>query len=298
MSLRLSPGRKLFLVCNYVFLISAAVLCLLPIVNVFAISLSASTASAAGLVKLWPVDFTLSSYIYVMERSEFITAFRISVERVILGVSVNMVLTILIAYPLSKESDRFRWRNMFVWFFVFTMLFNGGLIPWYMMIRSTGLLDSIWALILPGAVPIFNVVLMLNFFRQLPKEMEEAAFMDGAGHWTTLWKIYLPLSKPVLATLTLFCIVFHWNQWFDGLILMNSPGNYPLQSYLQTVIVNFDMNLLSMVQSQDQFKLLSEISNQSTKAAQIFFAALPVLAVYPFLQRYFMTGIVLGSVKG
>lgn len=297
MSLKLSAGRKLFLVCNYVFLIASAVVCLLPLINVFAISLSSSTASAAGLVKLWPVDFTWSSYMYVSQRSEFIVAFGVSVQRVLLGVLINMLLTILIAYPLSKEADSFRWRNYFVWFFVFTMLFNGGLIPWYMTVRATGMLDTIWALILPGAVPIFNVVLMLNFFRQLPKEMEEAAFMDGAGQWTTLWSIYLPLSKPVIATLTLFCTVFHWNQWFDGLILMNSTSNYPLQSYLQTVIVNSDMSLASM-QSTEQIKLLSEISNRSTKAAQIFVAALPILAVYPFLQRYFMTGIVLGSVKG
>lgn len=295
--MKLSYGRKVFLAGNYLFLILAAFLCLLPMVNVFAVSLSSSTASAAGLVKLWPVDFTLSSYLYVLDRKEFMTALQVSFERVLLGVSLNMLLTILIAYPLSKETEKFRWRSFFVWFFVFTMLLNGGLIPWYMTVRATGLMDTIWALILPGAVPIFNVILMLNFFRQLPKEMEEASYMDGAGHWTTLWKIYLPVSMPVVATLILFCTVSHWNQWFDGLILMNSTSNYPLQSYLQTVIVNSDMSLVSM-QSTEQIKMLSEISNRSTKAAQIFIAALPVLIVYPFLQRYFMAGIVLGSVKG
>lgn len=292
-----SISRKVFLGFNYTFLIMVAVLCLLPIINVLAISFSSSTAAAANQVKLWPVDFNLSSYKYIMQRQEFISSFLVSVKRVLTGVPINMLLTLFVAYPLSKGKDKFRFRGFFVWFFLITMIFNGGLIPWYMTARMTGILDKLWALILPGALPIFNVILLMNFFRELPKEIEEAAFIDGAGHWSSLVKIYFPLSLPALATLTLFCTVGHWNSWFDGLILMNKPENYPLQSYLQTVVVKYDNELLSKM-STEQIKVLGEISNRTTKAAQIFVAALPILLVYPFLQKYFMTGIVLGSVKG
>lgn len=164
-------------------------------------------------------------------------------------------------------------------------------------VRIAGLIDSIWALILPGAVSVFSIIVLMNFFRELPKEIEEAAFIDGAGHWRTLWQIYFPLSIPALATLTLFNAVGHWNSWFDGLILMNNTQNYPLQSYLQTVVVRFDTELLSRL-STEEVKMLGEISNRTTKSSQIFVASLPILIIYPFLQRYFMSGLVLGSVKG
>jgi putative aldouronate transport system permease protein len=292
----LSLSRRGFLTFNYLFLIVVSALCLLPLINVLAVSFSSSAAAASGQVKLWPVDFNFSSYIYVSHRKEFIEAFIVSLKRLLLGVPINMLLTILVAYPLSKERNKFKLRGFFVWFFLISILFNGGLIPWYMTIKETGVMNTIWALVLPGAVPVFNVILLLNFFRELPKELEEAAYMDGAGHWTTLWKIFVPISIPAIATLTLFSMVGHWNSWFDGLILMNQTENYPLQSYLQTVIVKFDQNLLN--QSQEQIKMLGEVSNKTTKAAQIFIAALPILTVYPFLQRYFISGIVVGSVKG
>ncbi len=163
-----------------------------------------------------------------------------------------------------------------------------------MVIRQLELLDSIWALVLPAGVPVFNVVLMLNFFRQLPKELEEAAFMDGAGHWTTLWKIYLPAALPALATVSLFAVVWHWNSWFDGLILMNRPEHYPLQSYLQTVIMQRDMTFIQHLSRAE----LAIVSDRTIKSAQILIATLPIVFVYPFLQRFFVKGIVLGSVKG
>ncbi|QJD85011.1 carbohydrate ABC transporter permease [Cohnella herbarum] len=286
-------GRRLFFGSNYLFLTILSIMCILPLVHVLAISFSSSAAASAGMVKLWPVDFTLSSYEYVLEKKEFFRAILVTLERVVIGLSVNMVLTVLVAYPLSKEIHKFRGRTIYSWVFVFTMLFNGGLIPLYMTVKYTGILDSVWALVLPGAVPVFNVILLLNFFRGLPKEMEEAAFMDGAGHWTTLWKIYVPMSLPALATITLFATVGHWNSWFDGLIFMNSPDHYPLQSYLQTIVIvkNFTISNL------DNLKMLAEIDERTFKAAQIFLGALPILMVYPFLQRFFMKGIVLGSVK-
>jgi len=289
----LSPSRRAFVALNYTALALLGFLCVAPLIHVMAISFSSSSAATAGDVLLWPVDFTLKSYEYILERSEFKNAFVVTLQRVALGTLVNMLLTVIIAYPLSKEVSAFRFRTVYAWYFVFTILFSGGLIPWYMTIRETGLLDSLWALVLPNAVPVFNVILLLNFFRGLPKALEESAFMDGAGHWKTLWYIYVPLSLPALATIILFTVVGHWNSWFDGLILMNKPENYPLSSYLQTVLFKIQLTGLSPQQMLD----LAEVSNRTTKAAQVFVGALPILIVYPFLQRFFIKGIVLGSVK-
>lgn len=287
-------GRMLFVAFNYTFLIALAVLCLLPLVHVLSVSFSSSSAAMGGLVKLWPVHFTTAAYEYVLRKPEFFAALTVTLKRVLLGVSLSMFLTILTAYPLAKERSKFRWRTAYAWIFVLTMLFHGGLIPWYMTIKSLGLLNSIWALVLPGAVPVFNVILLLNFYRGLPKELEESAFMDGAGHWTTLWRIYAPLSLPALATIGLFTIVGHWNSWFDGLILMNSPEKYPLQSYLRTIIVGQDLTMLTST----DLTVLQELSERTIKTSQIFLAALPIILVYPLLQRYFIKGIVMGSVKG
>jgi putative aldouronate transport system permease protein len=292
--IRTSKSRKIFIVFNYAFLSITAFVCILPLINILAVSFSSSSAAAAGYVKLWPVNFTTASYEYAVSKREFVDAFFISMKRISLGFFINIAMAISIAYPLSKEKKDFKWRNVYAWFFIITMLFSGGLIPTYMTIKSLGLLDTIWALVLPGAVPVFNVILLMNFFRGLPREIEEAAYIDGASYWTSLLKIFIPLSKPAIATITLFTLVGHWNAWFDGLIYMNSPKNYPLQSYLRTIVITLDTNTLS---SSEQL-LLTDISDRTFKAAQVFLAALPVLMVYPFLQKYFMKGLVMGSVKG
>ncbi|CAN7401330.1 carbohydrate ABC transporter permease [Paenibacillus sp. LjRoot153] len=290
---KVTTSRKVFLLVNYILLGLIAFLCLLPLINVLAVSFSSSSAAAGGFVKLWPVDFTIASYKHALTKKEFLEGLYVSVQRVVLGYAINMVITILIAYPLSKETTTLRARNVYAWFFIITMLFHGGLIPSYMTMKALGLLDTIWALVLPGAVHVFNMILLLNFFRNLPKEIEEAAYIDGAGHWKVLWSMYIPLSKPALATITLFTVVMHWNSWFDGLIYMNSPSNYPLQSYLQTIIVNPDSSTLSSTELY-----MSEVSDRTFKAAQVFLAAMPILVFYPFLQKYFMKGLVMGSVKG
>ncbi|WP_409343333.1 carbohydrate ABC transporter permease [Paenibacillus sp. MBLB4367] len=287
-------SRKAFVALNYTALAVLSLLCLLPLVHMLAISLSSSTAAGAGAVKLWPVEFNTKAYQYVLQKDQFLDSLLISVKRVLLGTSLNLLLIVLCAYPLSKEIKAFKLRTVYVWLFFITILFGGGLIPTYMVIQSTGLLNSIWALIIPNAVPVFSVVLMLNFFRGLPRELEESAFIDGAGHFTILWKIFVPLSLPALATLTLFSIVGHWNAWFDGIIYMNTPVKYPLQSYLQTAVIQEDLAAMSV---NDQ-KLIKELSNKTFRAAQLFLGALPVLLVYPFLQRFFISGIVMGSVKG
>lgn len=284
----------LFTIINTTFLVSAAILCIIPLIHVAAMSFSSNASAAAGKVTLWPVDFTLNSYNYVAKRAAFWHSMFVSVERVVLGTAINLLLTIMIAYPLSKETKEFRFRSIYTWVFFITMLFGGGLIPWYMVIRQMGLLDKIWALILPGAVPVFSVILLLNFFRQVPKELCEAAFIDGAGHWTTLWKVYVPVSTPALATIALFAMVGHWNSWFDGLILMNKPQNYPLQSYIQTIVVQRSYSMMTREEIQE----LASISDKTLRAAQIFLGSLPIILVYPFLQKFFVKGIVLGSVKG
>ncbi|ASA25996.1 carbohydrate ABC transporter permease [Paenibacillus donghaensis] len=291
---KLTASRRVFLIVNYILLSVTAIACILPLINVLAISFSSSSAAAAGYVKLWPVDFTIDSYKFALTKHEFLDGFLVSLKRVGLGYAISMVVSILIAYPLSKEKQVLRSRNIYAWFFIVTMLFHGGLIPTYMTIKSVGLLDSLWALVLPSTVSVFNVILLMNFFRELPKEIEEAANMDGSGHWRTLWSIYLPLSMPSVATITLFIVVFHWNSWFDGLIYMNSTTNYPLQSYLQTIIINVDPSTATTNDLLD----MSAISDRTFKAAQVFLAAFPILIVYPFLQKYFMKGLVMGSVKG
>ncbi|SFT26718.1 putative aldouronate transport system permease protein [Paenibacillus sp. BC26] len=200
---QLTTGRKLFQAANYIFLIGLSILCILPLIHVFAISLSDKTAAAAGDVVLWPVNFTLQSYEYVLHKPEFSKSFIVTLERVGLGTLINMFLTILLAYPLSKEVRTFKYRTVYAWCFVLTILFSGGLIPSYIVVSKTHLMDTIWALVIPGAVPVFNVILLLNFFRGLPKELEEAAFVDGARAWTVLWRVFVPLSMPALATIML-----------------------------------------------------------------------------------------------
>ncbi|OGO80208.1 MAG: ABC transporter permease [Clostridiales bacterium GWC2_40_7] len=287
-----STGYKVFSIFNCLLLSLLAILCFLPLVHVLAISLNEAVTTSN--VTFWPVDFTAIAYKYIMASTSFWRSMWISIERVALGTLLNMILTIIVAYPLSKDARTFRHRRKYVWIFMVTMLFSGGLIPWYLTIKFTGLIDKLGALIIPGAVSVYNIVLLLNFFRQLPRELEEAAFIDGAGHWTVLWKIFVPTSTAAIATLTLFSMVGHWNSWFDGLILMNRPENYPLQSYMQTIVISQNFQLMT----SESYKMLQLLSNRTVISAQIFVGAVPILIVYPFLQKYFAKGIVLGSVKG
>ncbi|WP_274649552.1 carbohydrate ABC transporter permease [Paenibacillus humicola] len=291
---KLSWSRKTFLIFNYTFLIAMSVLCILPLLNVLAVSFSSAGAALSGSVKFIPIDFNLKSYEIVIQQGKFFTAFGVSVERLILGTLVNMIICVLTAYPLSKENHRFPLRTAYAWLFVFTILFSGGLIPTYLVVKQTHLLGTIWSLVLPGAVNVFNVILMLNFFRGLPKELEESALMDGANHLVTLVKIYLPISLPSLATVTLFTMVGHWNSWFDGLLYMRNPNDYPLATYLQAITI--DAATLKNLTMNDP-ETARFVSDRTGRAAQIFMTALPILLVYPFLQKYFVKGLVLGSVK-
>ena len=294
MHTKILNGRKVFLMMNNTCLVMAGFISLLPFIYLISVSLSDSVAVAAGEVSLWPIGLNLKSYEYVLRKSDFLTSLLISVERVVLGTSINMLLVVLTAYPLSKETARFKQRTAYAWFFAFTMFFGGGLIPTFMVVRYMGLLNTIWALVVPGAVSVGNIILMLNFFRSLPVEMEEAAMTDGAGHMTILFRIFLPVSSPGLATVMLFIMVTHWNTWFDGIIYMNTPSKYPLQSYLQALVI---MKVKEIMTAEDAEKLRF-LSDKTMRASQIFIGMLPILLVYPFLQKYFTKGLVLGSVKG
>ena len=299
-----SVSRRIFLVLLAIFLVLMCLICIIPFLHVIALSFSHKIPAMQGKIVLWPLDFndgtkqiffgfSLKSYLFVFERSQFWRALFVSAERVVLSGFLTMFVTIITAYPLSKPTSEFRGRTVYVWLFAITMLVSGGLIPWYMIIQGLGMLDSIWALVIPGCAPAFSFLLLLNFFRGLPKSLEESALLDGASHWRILWRIYVPLSLPAIATLVLFTVVGSWNAWFDGLILMTRPGNYPMQSYMYTLISAANIEVMT----RPKAKLLQFVNDQTVKSAQVVIGALPMLLLYPFLQRYFMMGMILGSVK-
>lgn len=288
-------GQKIFSVVNFFLLTMITLSCLLPLMNILALSLSSTEAAAGGEVTLYPIGFNLIAYKNTMQRQAFWQSFLNSLIRVGIGVPLNMILTILAAFTLSRREDKLMGRKIYVWFFLLTMLFNGGLIPWYLTIRATGLLNSIWALILPSAVQVYNTILLVSFFRGVPYEIEEAAIIDGSGPMRVLTNVYLPCSVPAIATLTLFCLVNHWNEWFSGQILMNKMEKYPLMSYLQ-VLLHLSKNLEKL--SEKEIEELLKVNLRTFNAAQLVIAMLPMLLAYPFFQRFFITGLTLGGVKG
>jgi putative aldouronate transport system permease protein len=291
-----TTAQRIFSVFNYAFLLVVSLICLLPFVNMLAVSFSSAAPVAAGKVFFWPVDFTLDSYKYALTSGQFLRSLWISLQRVVLGVSIQMVLMILTAYPLSKPKAQLTGRNIYMGIFVFTMIFNGGMIPTYMVMVQLRLLNTIWGLVLPGAIPVLNMIILMNFIRQLPDELHEAAAIDGAGPVRTLATIILPLLTPSLATVGLFNIVNHWNDWFSGLIYMQNYLDYPLQTYMHTLLEGFER---AMRQSGTDYRQLVGLINARTgRAAVMFLGAVPILLVYPYMQKYFTTGLVMGSVKG
>lgn len=290
-------GARLMQAAIYTLLFGIALLCLLPMINLLAVSLSDRAAASGNMVTFWPINFTTANYNEVMQSAAFLRAMGVSVQRVILGTAINITMIVLAAYPLSRSTSEWPGRNIFMALLLIAMLFNGGLIPWFLNIRNLGLLNTIWALVLPPAVQIGSVILAMNFFRELPKELDEAATIDGATHWDLLFRVYLPLSLPILATVTLFSAVYHWNDWFQGLILIRSSDKVPLQTFIRRVVV--EGNITTMLQNtSDVDANVLKISNRALRGAQIFIATVPILLLYPFLQRYFIHGIRLGAVKG
>ena len=292
-----TSSRTIFLIFNYLFLVVLALLCILPFIHVLSLSFSSAAAASANQVGFWPVDFHIYAYKWVMTRPEVWRSIGVSMLRIFLGVTVNMSLVLVTAFPLSKEHDQFPWRTIYAWFFFITLLVAGGLVPSFLVVKYTGIMNTMWALVLPGALPIGLLVLMLNFMRQVPKELEQAARIDGAGYMRTLLWIYIPMSVPAIATLSLFSIVAHWNSWFDGIIYMNSTRKYPFQSYLRSLVAATDLSAQGMLDLEEQERL-RYVSDRTLKAAQIMLGTVPILLFYPYLQKYFTKGIVVGSVKG
>ena len=291
-SRRISKKSMTFYVVNDAILILLAVICIYPVIHMLSVSLSNQSAVAANQVNLLPVGFNFASYHMVAKRPAFWRAFRVSVIRVIVGVTINTVLTVLMAYPLSKSVNEFPARKYYVWVLLFAMIFDGGLVPNYLLVKDLGLFDSVWALVLPGAVPIFNVILVMNFMKQLPATIEEAAEVDGASYFQRYTRIVLPLCTPSIATVVLFSFLGHWNAWFDGKIYNNNTVNYPLQTYLQALLSQTDATNSSEA-------IENALTNVKTlQAAQLFLTMLPILAIYPFLQKYFTKGLTIGAVKG
>ncbi|MFC9774602.1 carbohydrate ABC transporter permease [Paenibacillus chitinolyticus] len=281
---------RIFSLFNNVFLAVLAILCLLPLYHLLMVSLSASAPANAGLVTFWPIGFTFEAYAKTFDNANFLSSLWVSVQRTVIGTALALVVNTIAAYALSKESHVFRARNLYLWYFVVTMLFSGGLIPSYILILKLGLMNTLMALILPGLVGVFNIILLMNFFRTVPKDLEEAAFIDGAGQFRTFLSVYLPVSLPVVATVSLFMMVGHWNSYFDGIIYIRDSEKLPLATFMQTIIVQADMSKLDPA-------AVASLSQRTIRASQIFISALPILLVYPFLQRYFVTGIVVGAVK-
>jgi putative aldouronate transport system permease protein len=281
---------RIFSVFNNVFLAAISVLCLLPLYHLLMVSLSSTAPANAGLVTFWPIGFTFEAYAKTFDNANFLSSLWVSVQRTVLGTAMAMFVNLIAAYALSKDTRVFRARNIYLWYFVITMLFSGGLIPGYILILKLGLMNSLFALILPGMVAVFNIILLLNFFRTVPKDLEEAAFMDGAGHFRSFFTIYLPISLPAIATVSLFTMVGHWNAYFDGLIYIKEAERLPLASFMQTIIVQADLTKFDPA-------MVANMSQRTIRASQIFIGALPILLVYPFLQRYFVKGITIGAVK-
>jgi putative aldouronate transport system permease protein len=283
-----------FDVINRILLALMGLICVLPLLHIIAVSFSDRPSTAAQLVIFWPIHFNIANYQYVFQYDQFRTSFMISIMRTLGATPLTLLVTILTAYPLSIK-DEFPGKQIFKWVLIFSMIFSGGLIPWFLVLRQLKLINSLWGLILPGIVVPWNIIIALNFFRGLPVELAEAAEIDGASHLDILFRIYLPLSQPVIATLGLFTAVASWNAWFDGLIVMNDVTKYPLQTYLQTLL-NLQ-NQAGMLQIQDPH-LYALVSQPAVIAVEIILTTLPILFLFPFLQRYFVKGLVLGSIKG
>jgi multiple sugar transport system permease protein/putative aldouronate transport system permease protein len=228
-----------------------------------------------------------------MKEAMFFNSFWISIQRTVLGTAVTLILLIVMAYPLSKSKKEFHLRDIIMWIVIFCMLFSGGTIPWYITVKNYRLIDSIWALVLGGSLPVFYLILMTNFFRSIPTDLEEAAVIDGAGPWKILFMVVVPCSIPVIATIVLFTSVHHWNEFFQGLVLTTTERHYPLQTYIRQLVVNIQASAMT----RDQIENLFRLSNKSLNAAKVFIAMIPMLIVYPFLQRYFISVIMLGAIK-
>lgn len=290
-AIKASFGEKCFAAFNHFFFILMGITTLIPFVNLIAKSLSSEEAVISGRVGLLPVGIQFETYIYVLQDSMFLSALKTSVLLTVIGTTLSLMMTTLTAYPLSKV--RLRGRKWLLLMFVFTMLFSGGLIPTYLLMHNLNLLNTLAVLFLPSMISVFNMLIMKNYFEGLPDSLEESAKLDGGGNIRILIHIMLPLSLPVLATIALFYAVAFWNDFFAAMIYITDPELKPLQLYLKELIVSSSGDFL-----KDNVDAAINTTPQSIQASSILLATIPILLVYPFLQKYFVKGVLVGSVKG
>lgn len=284
---------RMFDAVNLILLLVFVLLCLAPFLHIIAISLSSARSIMSGEVSIIPVEINWSAYSQVISDSSMIRSLGFTVMLTALFTVLCIGMTIAAAYPLSKTSLRGRKSVMF--FIIITMFFSGGIIPEYILVRNLHLLDSIWALVLPGLISPFYLIILITFFQNIPDSLEESAQIDGSSYFRTLISIIVPLSLPVLATLSLFYAVGRWNAFTDTLMYITSPELYPLQLKLYQLVQN---NMVSQLMALEGASGQHMLQPESLKAASVIFATIPILIVYPWLQRYFVSGVMLGAVKG
>ncbi|HLR11302.1 MAG TPA: carbohydrate ABC transporter permease [Sporosarcina sp.] len=292
--MRETKADRLFTILNYVFLSIVALLVLYPLLFVVSASFSNPQYVISGEMWLWPKEFTVDAYEKVFKNKEIINGFINTVKYTVAGTALNVVMTILAAYPLSRKD--FKGRGFFMAFIVFTMFFSGGLIPTYLLIRDLGMLNTFWVMIIPNAVAVWNIIIMRTFFQGIPTELEESAKIDGSGNFRILWSIVLPLSFPVIAVMVLFYSVGHWNSYFQALIYLQDEKRFPLQLILRQILIQGQAD--DMVKGTSESFLQQQLSVEGLKYAVLIVANLPMLMLYPFLQKYFVKGVMIGSLKG
>lgn len=290
-----SAGDRLFDIINYILLAIVLTIVLYPLIFVAVASISNPAAVVKGEVWLFPKEINFTGYEKVFANKEILNGYMNTILYTVVGTIVNVGMTILAAYPLSRKD--FRGRNIFTALFVFTMFFSGGLIPTYLIVKDLGMTNTMWALIIPNAVAIWNIIIMRTFFQQsIPFEIQESAQMDGCGNLKILLKIILPLSMPILAVMTLFYSVAHWNSFFSALIYLTERDKYPLQLFLREILIQ--SNMQDMIQTSEESLAKTIMEAESIKYALVIVANLPILMLYPFLQRYFVKGMIIGAIKG
>ncbi len=277
----------------YSVMILMGLLTLFPFMNVFSKAFSAEWAVVSGKVILFPVDFQLFTMKYVVTNKEFLNAFSISLFITGIGTLLSLLVIAVTAYPLSKKS--MKGMKLILILFVFTMLFNGGLIPNYMLIKNLGLLNRLWSVILPSVISVFNLLIVKNYYESLPESLEESARIDNASNFRIIFSIILPLSKPVLATICLFTAVGYWNEYFHPMLYITRVNLKPLQVYMRDLVMEALGSSDMLYKSSDD---LGDITPEGVRAATIIAATVPIVIVYPFLQKYFIKGVMIGSVKG
>ena len=290
--IRQSAGSRIFDIVIYIVLIITGLICLLPFIHVVAMSLSSNGAVISQRVFFLPVEFSLDGYAMVIQDPSMMRSLWITVLITAAFTAVGMLLSILAAYPLTKKE--LKGRGFFGFMFMFTMYFGGGLIPEYLLMNDLKMLNTVWSLILPLAFSAYNIIILRSFIQSsIPESLEEAAFLDGASYWGVLFRVVLPLSTPVLATLCLFFAVGRWNAYGDALYYIKNSRLYPMQLKLYYL-----MGMASDAATLAEGGSTTYVTGEVVKATCVMFATLPIIILYPFLQRYFVTGIMIGAVKG